>query len=218
MFSGLVEELGQVRSLETHGQGARLTLGAGLTMAESEIGASLAVNGVCLTVVGVSDRTLAFDLAPETLRVTALGTLGAGDPVNLERPLRLGDRVGGHLITGHIDGVGTIEAVAEVGDGHEITVALPSPALEAYLVPKGSVAVDGVSLTIAALVPGGLRVAIIPHTARVTTLGRKRPGARVNLEMDLIGKYVHRLMVAYGFPGASQSGQELFAVTKEGSR
>lgn len=218
MFSGLVEELGQVHSFEPHGQGARLTLGAGLTMEESETGASLAVNGVCLTVVGMSDRTLAFDLAPETLRVTALGTLRAGDPVNLERPLRLGDRVGGHLIAGHIDGVGTIEAVAEVGDGLEITVALPSPALEPYLVPKGSVAVDGVSLTVAALVPGGLRVAIIPHTARVTTLGRRRPGARVNLEMDLIGKYVHRLMEVYGFPGAPQSARELFAVTKETSR
>lgn len=218
MFSGLVEELGQVRSLDTHGQGARLTLGAGLTMEESKIGASLAVNGVCLTVVEVSDRTLAFDLAPETLRVTALGILRAGDPVNLERPLRLGDRVGGHLITGHIDGMGTIEALAEAGDGLEITVALPSPALEPYLVPKGSVAVDGVSLTVAGLVPGRLRVAIIPHTARVTTLGRKGPGTRVNLEMDLIGKYVHRLMEVYGFPGASQTAQELFAVTKETSR
>ncbi len=218
MFSGLVEELGLVRSLETRSQGARLTLRAGLTMEESEIGASLAVNGVCLTVVEVSDRTLAFDLAPETLRVTALGILRAGDAVNLERPLRLGDRVGGHLVTGHIDGVGTIEAVAELGDGREITVALPSPALEPYLVPKGSVAVDGVSLTVAGLVPGGLRVAIIPHTARVTTLGRKGPGTRVNLEMDLIGKYVHRLMEVYGFPGASQTAQELFAVTKETSR
>ena len=206
MFSGLVEELGDVQRLDRRGEGARLIIEARLTLEGSTIGASLAVNGVCLTVVHVGDRTLGFDVAPETLRVTTLGTLRPGDPVNLERPLRLGDRVGGHLVTGHIDGVGALEAVTAAGEGMELTVALPSPALESYLVTKGSVAVDGVSLTVAALVPGGFRVAMIPHTAQVTTLGRKGPGAKVNLEMDLIGKYLHRLAEAYGFPGGALSG------------
>ena len=197
MFTGLVEELGHVRALHGRGEGVRLVVEADATLEGSGIGASLAVNGVCLTVVERGERAIAFDLAPETMRVTTLGTLCPGDPVNIERPLRLGDRVGGHLVTGHIDAVGTIQAVFDVAEGRELTIAVPS-SLEAYVVPKGSVAVDGVSLTVASLVPGGFQVAIIPHTVRVTTLGGKGAGTTVNLEMDLIGKYIHRLAAAYG--------------------
>ncbi len=214
MFSGLVEEMGRVRRVEHDGDRARLAIEAALTAEGSGIGASVAINGVCLTVIEADDRTLAFDVAPETLRVTALGTLRPGDPVNLERPLRLGDRVGGHLVTGHIDGVGTLQAVTPAGEGRELTITLPSPALEPYLVTKGSVAVDGVSLTVASLIPAGFRVAIIPHTAQITTLGLKGPGAKVNLEMDLIGKYLHRLVEAYGLPGPPSGIRDILAVAK----
>lgn len=192
MFSGIVEELGTVRGNHPRGDGCRLEVGARKVLNGSHVGASLAVDGVCLTVVDRGEGSLAFDVGPETTRVTTLGGLEPGDPVNLERPVRIGEPLGGHMVSGHVDGVGRITSMMPEGDALWIDIELPSNDLERYLIPKGSVAVDGVSLTVAALTEGGFRVMIIPHTAQVTTLGRKGIGRRVNLEMDLVGKYLFR--------------------------
>jgi riboflavin synthase len=191
MFTGIVEALGRVGAVETGaGGGRRLGVAVpdepGWRLAPGE---SVAVSGVCLTVVDAAPGRLAFDLAEETLRVTTLGGLGVGDPVNLERPLRLDGRLGGHLVLGHVDGVGRVTAVRPEGDGARVDVEVPGR-LRPLLIPKGSVAVDGVSLTVAALGEEAFAVALIPHTLAVTTLGQRRPGDRVNLEMDVIGKYV----------------------------
>ena len=190
MFTGIVEVLGRVGAVETVKGGRRL----GVRVPEEPgwrlgLGESVAVSGVCLTVVDATPGQLAFDLAEETLRVTTLGGLDVGDPVNLERPLRLDGRLGGHLVLGHVDGVGRVTAVRPEGDGARVDVEVPAR-LRPLLIPKGSVTVDGVSLTVAALEEDVCAVALIPHTMAVTTLGRRRPGDPVNLEMDVIGKYV----------------------------
>jgi riboflavin synthase len=198
MFTGIVEEMGVVRSLERRGEAARLVVAAGPTLAESGIGRSVAVNGACLTVVARDREALAFDLGPETLRSTTLGELGSGDPVNLERPLHLGGELDGHLVLGHVDGVGVITEVDRFQTTARLRIALGAPELEPLLIPKGSVAVDGVSLTVAELSDTAFEVMIVPHTLAVTTLGRAAPGRRVNLEMDVIGKYVLRSLVQRG--------------------
>lgn len=190
MFTGIVEALGRVATVETAGLGRKL----GIAVPDDAswrlgLGESVAVSGVCLTVVAVSAGRLGFDLAEETLRVTTLGGLGVGDPVNLERPLRFDGRLGGHLVLGHVDGVGRVRAVHPEGEGARVDVETPGR-LRPLLIPKGSVTVDGVSLTVAALEADGFVVALIPHTLAVTTLGRRGPGDSVNLEMDVIGKYV----------------------------
>ncbi|MDP8936945.1 MAG: riboflavin synthase [Actinomycetota bacterium] len=181
MFTGIVEELG----LLTARDASRFTFAAEVVTADAAIGASIAVNGCCLTVVDLGAGWWAADVVDETLSRTTLGDLSPGDPVNLERPLRLSDRLGGHLVQGHVDTVG--EVVAPVPD-----LAVRAPHTR-YLVEKGSVAVDGVSLTVVDSDGGGFTVAVIPHTASVTTLGRRAPGDRVNLEFDLVAKYVERL-------------------------
>jgi riboflavin synthase alpha subunit len=191
MFTGIVEALGHVRAMETGpGGGRRLALAvpdeARWRLAPGE---SVAVSGVCLTAVDVAPGRLAFDLAEETLRVTTLGGLAPGDAVNLERPLRLDDRLGGHLVLGHVDGVGEVTGVRPEGEGVRLDVEMPA-GLRPLLIPRGSVAIDGVSLTVAALEDDAFGVALIPHTLAVTTLGRRRRGDAVNLEMDVIGKYV----------------------------
>ncbi len=198
MFTGIVEEMGVVRRLERRGDAVRLVVAAGPTRAASGIGGSVAVNGACLTVVERDAETLAFDLGPETVCSTTLGQLGAGDPVNLERPLRLGGELGGHLVLGHVDAVGVIAEVDRLQTTARLRIALGAPELEPLLISKGSVAVDGVSLTIAELSDAAFEVMIIPHTLAVTTLGRAAPGRRVNLEMDAIGKYVLRSLVQRG--------------------
>lgn len=194
MFTGIVEEVGEVAQLLPREGSWRLTVKAERVLDGSELGASLAVNGVCLTVAERGGGWLAFDLGPETLRASALGDLTPGDPVNLERPVRLGAPLGGHLVLGHVDGVGTVAAAVREGGTLRMSVALPDPALERYVIPKGSVAVDGVSLTIAGLAPGSFEVMLIPHTLAATALGRRGPGARVNLELDVIGKYLFRFL------------------------
>ena len=191
MFTGIVEALGRVGAVEAGaGGGRRLAVAvpddAGWRLA---VGESVAVSGVCLTVVDAAPGRLAFDLAEETLRVTTLGELGVGAPVNLERPLRFEGRLGGHLVLGHVDGVGRVAAVRAEGDGARADVEVPAR-LRPLLIPKGSVTVDGVSLTVAALAEDVFAVALIPHTLAATTLGQRRQGDRVNLEMDVIGKYV----------------------------
>ncbi len=194
MFTGLVEALGSVEGVVRHGAGRRLTL---RVPADWEVapGDSVAVSGVCLTAVALEPGRVGFDLAEETLRVTTLGDLGPGDPVNLERPLRVGGRLGGHLVLGHVDGVGRVVAVEPEGAGRRVTVTVP-PALRPLLIPKGSVAVDGVSLTVAELDAPAFSLILIPHTLAVTTLGVRGVGAQVNLEMDVIGKYVRALVGA----------------------
>jgi len=205
MFTGIVEELGEVVELDRRDGAWRLTVKAGRVLDGSDPGASLAVNGVCLTVVDRGGGSLAFDVGPETLRVTALGDLVPGDPVNLERPLRLGAPLGGHLLLGHVDGVGTVAAAVREGDTLRMLIALPDPSLERYLIPRGSVAVDGVSLTAAGLAPGGFEVMVIPHTLAGTTLGMRAIGSRVNLEMDLIGKYLFRFFQTAPQPRPGES-------------
>jgi riboflavin synthase len=191
MFTGIVEETGRVLRRAD----ARLVVRAGVTLTGTQIGSSLAVNGVCLTAVELHGNSVGFDVGPETLARTALGELSTGDEVNLERPMRLDGFVGGHLVLGHVDGVGILGAVER--DGSETArfrVEWQDPALAPLLIPQGSVAVDGVSLTVAALGATAFEVMVIPHTLERTSLGGLKAGRRVNLEMDVIGKYVMRAL------------------------
>ncbi len=194
MFTGIIEELGMVDSLTGGADGARLTVRAGALLDGARVGESIAADGVCLTIVALQDAAFAADLSVETLRRTTLGSLRAGDPVNLERPLRLDQRLGGHIVQGHVDGVGTITATRPEGEGVWMEIA-PPPGLTPYLAEKGSVAIDGVSLTVAAMAHGArFAVALIPHTLAITTLGRRSVGDQVNIEVDILSKYVERLL------------------------
>ncbi|MBM4441756.1 MAG: riboflavin synthase [Candidatus Rokubacteria bacterium] len=192
MFTGIVEDLGTVVAFDRRGEAARLTVAAGLAREGSELGASVAVNGVCLTVVDRPADGLTFELGPETLQRTTLGRLTAGRRVNLERPLRFGGALGGHLVLGHVDGVGTVERVERVESTTRVRIALADRALAPLLIPQGSIAVDGVSLTVAALAVTTFEIMLIPHTLAVTTLGTLAGGETVNLETDVIGKYLQR--------------------------
>jgi len=198
VFTGIVEEVGEVLAIAADGATRRFTVRAAVTLEGSDIGASVAVNGACLTVVKRDAGTLTFDLGPETLERTTLGRLRTGAAVNLERPLRLGTPLGGHLVLGHVDGVATVDAVTRVESAARVRVALPGPEFAPLLVPKGSVAVDGVSLTVAALEAAAFEVMLIPHTLAATTLGRLRAGQSVNVEADVIGKYVVRSLALRG--------------------
>jgi riboflavin synthase len=194
MFTGIVEERGVVREVG----GSRLAVGCRTVTSDAEVGASVSVNGVCLTVVERSETHLAFDVSDETLRRTSFARLSEGDPVNLERPLTLASRLGGHLVQGHVDGVGEVVEVAPGTDGSAwVTIHAPKD-LRRYLVEKGSVCVDGVSLTVAALDGDTFAVALIPHTLAATTLGSARPNDPVNLEVDVIAKYVEALLEGRG--------------------
>jgi riboflavin synthase len=194
MFTGIVEELGRVRAITANEGGARLEIDATTVVDDAEIGASIAVNGCCLTVVALGAGHWAADAVIETLRRTNLGDLQPGDPVNLERPLRLADRLGGHLVQGHVDATGTVRTRAPEADGSMLVTFEAPPEVMRYVVHKGSITVDGVSLTVAAVVDDAFAVAVIPHTLAVTTLGSKPVGARVNLEVDMVAKYVERLL------------------------
>jgi riboflavin synthase len=198
MFTGIVEELGTVTGVTRTGSTARLEVAATTVLDGSELGASVAVNGVCLTVVERRPDGLAFELGPETLARTALGRLAAGAPVNLERPLRFNGSLGGHLVLGHVDGVGTVQDVTRVESTARVRIGLPGRELEPLMIPQGSVAVDGVSLTVAALGDLVFEVMLIPHTLAVTTLGRLRAGQAVNIEADVIGKYLVRSLTLRG--------------------
>jgi riboflavin synthase len=192
MFTGIIEERGVVRSA-----GGRLEVLCSKVAEDSEPGASVSVNGVCLTVVErrhEGDRAvLSFDLSPETLARSAMRSLGPGDPVNLERPVTLVSRLGGHVVQGHVDGVGEIESVEESAPGKVMTVKLP-PGLARYVVDKGSIALDGVSLTAMDVHDGRFGVALVPHTLEVTNLGEAKAGDSVNVEVDVMAKYVERLV------------------------
>jgi riboflavin synthase len=191
MFTGIVRELGTVASFD----GSRLVVTAPETTAGAAVGDSVAVAGVCLTVVEAMDGRLAFDVVPETLSRTALGHIETGDNVNLEPSLRVGDQLGGHVVQGHVDAVGRVRSVGPEGDSQRVWIDAPETVVR-YCIEKGSIAVDGVSLTVAAFDDDGFEVALIPHTLTVTTLGRLEPGAEVNLEADVLGKVVERLVEA----------------------
>jgi riboflavin synthase len=195
MFSGIVAEVGTVKAVEGGREAGALTIEASPAFSDVVIGESIAVNGVCLTVVHRQGHTFAVDVSPETLRATDLGELRPGDGVNLERSLRLNERIGGHLVSGHVDGVGTIIDKRSEANALHYDVQVPKDLMR-YVVPKGSIAVDGISLTVVACRPNGFQVTIIPHTAAVTTIGHKGIGATVNLECDMIGKYVERVLQA----------------------
>jgi riboflavin synthase len=195
MFTGLVEGRGTIAAVHPQSGGTRLTVTAPWLDDVAE-GDSVAVNGCCLTAAEVTGDGFTADLVAETLRRTTLGRLAPGDTVNLERPLTAGARLGGHIVQGHVDGVGEVLAVTPAGDGAEITVGL-DPGLARYVVEKGSIAIDGVSLTVAGTGPDRFTVALIPTTLAVTTLGARRPGDQVQLEVDVVAKYVERLLTPY---------------------
>jgi len=195
MFTGIVETMGTVVRVLRRGGGARLEVRSAQVVADTKIGDSVAVNGACVTVTGRFEDTFACDLVPETLARTNLGTLQPGEEVNLERPLRVSSRLDGHIVQGHIDVVGTIRSRRRVGAQELLEVTVPFE-LTRYLAPKGSVSVDGVSLTIVDVNKDRFRVALIPHTLETTTLGRKLQGAAINVEVDVISKYVERHLAA----------------------
>jgi riboflavin synthase len=197
MFSGIVEEMGAVTVLRKSLAGARLTILASTVMDDLKIGDSVSVNGICLTVVSRSERDFSVEVSPETLSVSTLGGFAVGMPVNLERAMKLNERIGGHLVAGHVDGVGVIRSRQQDSNAIVFTIGAP-PEILRYCVAKGSITVDGISLTINAVTEQGFSVAIIPHTAKVTILGLKQVNDPVNLESDLIGKYVERLLQERG--------------------
>ena len=194
MFTGLVEEVGKILQRD----GPRLVVSADRVLEDSDLGASVAINGACLTVVERGPGRLRFDMGPETLTRTALADLAAGDAVNLERPMRLGGLVGGHLVQGHVDGVGHVLTLTRQAETARLTIEWRDQALAPLLIPQGSVTVDGVSLTVARLNERDFEIMLIPHTLAATTLGGLRKGRRVNLEMDMIGKYVQRILQVTG--------------------
>jgi riboflavin synthase len=196
MFTGIVEELGRVRRVTPNEGGARFVFEASVVLDDVEIGASIAVNGCCLTVIAHDDETWSADAVIESLARTNLGDLSAGDGVNLERPVRLADRLGGHLVQGHVDATGSVRAREPQPDGSVLVTIEAPPTVMRYVVHKGSITVDGISLTVARRDDATFAIALIPHTLAVTTLGACAPGARVNLEADLLAKYIERLMLS----------------------
>jgi riboflavin synthase len=195
MFTGIVEEAGSVVSLETTPTGCRYIVDAPVTSADARIGDSIANNGCCLTIVAIDGPRLTFDLLEETRRATNLLTLRPGTRVNLERSLRADSRLGGHFVTGHVDGTGTVIRWEPEGSDYVLELEVP-PGNERYLVPKGAIAIDGISLTVGRVEGRRFNVWIIPHTRTVTTLADRQPGDLVNLEYDLLAKYAEKLLLA----------------------
>jgi riboflavin synthase len=219
VFTGIIEGLGTVESLTRAAGGLRMGIEADFPMDKVEVGDSIAVSGACLTVVRFQDNTFEFDVAPETLSKTTLGQAKVGDRVNLERALCLGDRLDGHLVTGHVDCVGTVQAKRPQANAMLFAFGVPE-ALSRYIVQKGSVAVDGISLTVNACKTSSFEVSIIPHTAKITTMGFKKVGDTVNIETDMIGKYVERFTQhfanQYTEAGATTSSIDETLLTKTG--
>lgn len=193
MFTGLVRDVGKIQSLDRRGGGICLTISTRLDLRDAKIGDSMAVDGVCLTMVKISERTFTVEVSPETLRRTTLATAQVGHPVNLEAALKMSDPMGGHFVTGHVDGIGDIIEIVPEGKATRYRFRVPKE-IGRFLIEKGSVAVDGISLTVADCRGQEFSVSLISHTAQNTTLGKKKVGDRVNLENDLIGKYVEKFL------------------------
>ena len=191
MFTGLIEEIGTIVSVSRRGDLLELGIGAKSILEDIAVGDSVAVAGVCLTVTAFDRRSFTVQAVRETMRRTTLGSLGTGSRVNLERSLRVGDRVGGHFVFGHAEAVGTVSEITPAGEGKEFRFAIPAE-LDHYIVEKGSIAVDGISLTVMYARPGEFGAAVIPHTLAVTTLGENRPGSKVNIETDIFARYVEK--------------------------
>jgi riboflavin synthase len=191
MFTGIIEELAVVTSLIRGSQSGKLTLSVSRNFAGTKVGESIAVNGVCLTATSIRRNFIEFDISAETLKRSALSDLKIGDKVNLEKALLVSGRLGGHLVSGHVDGVGEIRKKVNLDKGFQLHISLPSELLR-YLVPKGSLALDGVSLTVADLRQALLVVSVVPHTGRSTTLGEKNIGDRLNIEVDILSKYIEK--------------------------
>ena len=204
MFTGIIEGLGAIAAIRPSGQGRRLTVDADFELSGSKIGDSISVSGACLTAVRIAGRRFDADVSPETIAKTPFGAARVGERVNLERAMRLSDRIDGHLVSGHIDGPGVIESREAVGNVLVVTISVPEE-LARFMIVKGSVAVDGISLTINTMESGRFSVCIIPHTAGLTTVGFKPKGERVNIEADMIGKYVERFLSARQGPAAAPS-------------
>lgn len=193
MFTGIVEEMGRIKSIRQGNHSAELAIEASEVLEGSRVGDSIAVNGVCLTVTSLGSGEFKADVMAETLRRSSLGSLSRGSQVNLERAMAADGRFGGHIVSGHIDGTGTIDSMKREGNAVWVTVDTPARLLK-YIVEKGSIAIDGISLTVAAVTESGFSVSLIPHTGAETTLLQRKPGDMVNLENDVIGKYVERLL------------------------
>jgi riboflavin synthase len=199
MFTGIIEEIGSVRAVHTSAQGGRISVSARLVTSEVKLGESIAVNGVCLTVVEFSPNLLAFDVSAETMLRSTLGRLSVGSSVNLERALRVGDRLGGHIVQGHVDGRGQFVSRQRAGESVLMRFRFP-PEIAQYICIKGSIAIDGISLTVANLGDDWFEIAVIPHTLKMTTLFSLKPADAVNLETDMLAKYLERL-IQHGNPG-----------------
>ena len=211
MFTGIIEGLGAISAIRSTGQGKRLTIEADFDLHQTKIGDSLCVSGACLTAVKIDGRHFEVDISPETLQMTTFGEAKVGQRVNVERALRLSDRLDGHLVSGHIDDVGNIRQREHLGNAIIVTIDVPE-SLARYMIYKGSVAVDGISLTINTCDANSFSVSIIPHTAKLTTIGFKNRGDRVNIETDMLGKYVERFMNAR--PGRA-GAEKAFSIDKE---
>ncbi len=197
MFSGIVEEMGAVQAIERGLAGAKFSILASAILEDLQVGESVSVSGACLTATTIEDKSFSVDVSTETLNCTFLGKIMVGTPLNLERAMKLNARIGGHLVTGHVDGVGILRGREQEGNALYLTVEAPDDVIR-YCVPKGSITMDGISLTINEVKGASFSIAIIPHTAKVTTIGLKQIGDPVNLESDLIGKYVERLLQGNG--------------------
>ena len=211
MFTGLVEELGKIKSITKGTKSARLTIEGQVVLQDVKLGDSIAVNGTCLTVVEYTQRSFTADVMPETVRSTVLAELKPGDVVNLERTLRLGDRLGGHIVSGHVDGVGVIRSKERSDNAIVVTIEAP-PEVMRYIIAKGSIAIDGTSLTIVDYGTDWFSVSLIPHTASLTTVGLKEIGSKVNLEADVLGKYVAKLL---GLQNGDEKKQASSGLTME---
>ncbi|MGB0589123.1 MAG: riboflavin synthase [Myxococcota bacterium] len=211
MFTGLIEDIGELVGLQRHAKGAKVTVRCQLPIHEVRIGDSIAVDGACMTVVEMTDAQFTVDVSQESLERTTLGTVKVGTRVHLERALCLGDRLGGHLVQGHVDGVGKKVAQETIGEGWNITWTVPEDLLDT-IVLKGSITIDGVSLTVAALEANRVTVAVVPHTGTMTTLTERAVGSMVNIETDLVGKYVRRILTR----GAGQDGLTMNALKEAG--
>ncbi|MDK2821082.1 MAG: riboflavin synthase [Clostridia bacterium] len=204
MFTGLIEEIGVINRIDRNSHGANLTISAREILDGTRIGDSIAVNGVCLTVVRLMSNAFIAEAMAETLKLTTLDFLRIGDRVNLERALQIGQRLGGHLVSGHVDGIGELIERRKVGFAWEITLTVPN-GLERYIAKKGSLTLDGTSLTVIDVEGNKVKVGLIPHTAEVTILGDKRPGDKVNIEVDLLARYLEKLFLDNGVKGTNNN-------------